>query len=137
MRTIIASVAMTTKKENKIWKVSITGEDQSEKFCKNARTAMRLCWLLHSRHGVVISEYCLKRLSQEIAEEKARQMEDDAAGREKLEAIAQQFIESHSVDNVLARQTEPEASAEPVPQKPLRTRRTRSKKQESTATALA
>ena len=71
-RVITATVAKTTRENNKIWSVGIEGEEQPQAFCKSAYKAMRFCFLLKKRtEGASISEDCLILLSAEIKEEKA------------------------------------------------------------------
>ena len=110
-RVITATVAKTTRENNKIWSVGIEGEEQPQAFCKSAYKAMRFCFLLKKRiEGSSISEDCLILLSAEIKEEKA--MKADKEGQEKQAEVAQECIEEHSVDNVLAQQPEQEPMAE-------------------------
>lgn len=114
---IIISIVKSNKSENNVWAVAITGEEKPEGYCKSAYKAMRLAFLLKKRTGVMIDDASLKSLSECIAEQKAKQAE---AGQEKLAEVAQEFIESHSVDAVLAeseakpkKQRKPRKKAEP------------------------
>ena len=57
---------------------------------------------------VMIDDASLKNLSECIAEQKAKQAE---VGQEKLAEVTQEFVESHSVDAVLAQ--EPKKARKP------------------------
>ena len=59
---------------------------------------MRFAFLLKKRTGVMIDDASLKKLSECIAEQKAKEAD---ANKEKLAEVAQEFVESHSVDAVL------------------------------------
>ena len=121
-KVIIATVAKTTRENNKIWSVGIEGEEQPAAFCKSAYKAMRCCFLLKKRtEGSSISEQCLVLLSAEIKEEKAKMANKD--GQEKIDEVRQEFIAEHSVDAVLAQQPEQEPEAEPG--KPKKQRKAR------------
>ena len=132
-RVITATVAKTTRENNKIWSVGIEGEEQPQAFCKSAYKAMRFCFLLKKRtEGASISEDCLKLLSAEIKEEKAKKAEEaNQEGQERLAEVTQEFIEEHSVDAVLAQQSEAE------PEKPKKQRKSRAKKNEEVANVIA
>jgi hypothetical protein len=95
---IIISIVKSNNSENNVWAVAITGEEKPEGFCKSAYKAMRFAFLLKKRTGVMIDDASLKKLSECIAEQKAKEAE---ANKEKLAEVAQEFVESHSVDAVL------------------------------------
>ena len=105
---IIISIVKSNNSENNVWAVAITGEEKPEGFCKSAYKAMRFAFLLKKRTGVMIDDASLKSLSECIAEQKAKEAE---AGQEKLAEVAQEFIESHSVDAVL--EQEPKKARKP------------------------
>ena len=105
---IIISIVKSNNSENNVWAVAITGEEKPEGFCKSAYKAMRFAFLLKKRTGVMIDDASLKSLSECIAEQKAKEAE---AGQEKLAEVAQEFIESHSVDTVL--EQEPKKARKP------------------------
>ena len=105
---IIISIVKSNNSENNVWAVAITGEEKPEGFCKSAYKAMRFAFLLKKRTGVMIDDASLKNLSECIAEQKAKEAE---AGQEKLAEVAQEFIESHSVDTVL--EQEPKKARKP------------------------
>ncbi len=133
-KVIIATVAKTTRENKKIWLVGIEGEEQPQAYCKGAYKAMRYCFLLKKlTEGASISEDCLVLLSAEIKEEKAAMANPE--GQEKLDKERQEFIESHSVDAVLAQQPEQEPKAEP--EKPKRQRKPRAKKNQESANVIA
>jgi phage terminase large subunit-like protein len=115
---IIVSVEKSNKSENNVWAVAITGEEQKQAYCKSAYKAMRFAFLLKKQTGFYIEDDSLKMLSEQIAEQKAKEAEG-AAAQKLLEEVAQQFAESHSVDAVLA---EPEAEQ---PKKKARKSRTK------------
>ena len=129
-RIIIVSSVKSNKSENKVWAVAITGDEQPVAYCKSAYKAMRFAFLLKKREGLNISENCLTRLSQEIAEQKA-------AMAAKVQEKVEEFCESHSVNNVLAQQTEPQAEQPKEEAKPKRTRKPRAKKQSAQVVALS
>jgi hypothetical protein len=95
---IIISIVKSNNSENNVWAVAITGEEKPEGFCKSAYKAMRFAFLLKKRTGVMIDDASLKKLSECIAEQKAKEAE---ASKDKLAEIAQEFVENHSVDAVL------------------------------------
>ena len=95
---IIISIVKSNNSENNVWAVAITGEEKPEGFCKSAYKAMRFAFLLKKRTGVMIDDASLKKLSECIAEQKAKEAD---ANKEKLAEVPQEFVESHSVDAVL------------------------------------
>lgn len=95
---IIISIVKSNNSENNVWAVAITGEEKPEGFCKSAYKAMRFAFLLKKRTGVMIDDASLKKLSECIAEQKAKVAE---ASKDKLAEVAQEFVENHSVDAVL------------------------------------
>ena len=109
---IIISIVKSNNSENNVWAVAITGEEKPEGYCKSAYKAMRFAFLLKKRTGVMIDDASLKSLSECIAEQKAKQAE---AGQDKLAEVAQEFIESHSVDAALEpkKARKPRKKAEP------------------------
>lgn len=95
---IIISIVKSNNSENNVWAVAITGEEKPEGFCKSAYKAMRFAFLLKKRTGVMIDDASLKKLSECIAEQKAKEAE---ASKDKLAEVAQEFVENHSVNAVL------------------------------------
>ncbi len=123
-RVIIATIAKTTRENNKIWSVAIEGEEQPKGYCKGAYKAMRFCFLLKKQNeGTNISEECLQLLSEAIKEEKAQKAEE---GKEKQPEVAQESSEEQGAG---AGQAEAEQPAEKV-EKPKRKRKARAKKAE-------
>lgn len=116
-REIIVSAVKSNNSDNNVWAVAITGNEQPNAYCKTAYKAMRFMFLLKKQTGVSISENSLARLSAEIARLKALQAE---AGKEKVAEVTQEFIETHSVDNVLADKPE----KKPAKRKARRTKKT-------------
>lgn len=102
-REIIVSVVKSNKSNNNVFAVAITGNEQPSAYCKSAYMAMRFMFLLKKQTGVNISDNCLTRLSAEIARVKAAKAE---AGKEMVAEVTQEFIETHSVDKVLAQKPE-------------------------------
>ena len=111
---IFVSIVKSNNSENNVWAVAITGEEKPEGYCKSAYKAMRFAFLLKKRTGVNIDDDSLKSLSHEIAEQKAK----NAEAQEKLAEVAQEFVESHSVDKVLEEKPKkarkPRKKAEPM-----------------------
>lgn len=133
---IIVTIVKSNNSENNVWAVAVTGEEQPQGYCKSAYKAMRFAFLLKKRTGLNIDDQSLKSLSKQIAEVKAMKAEAEAkAGKEKLEEVAQEFIEGHSVDAVLAQQ--PEAQAEAEQPKPKKQRKPRAKKNQEVANVIA
>lgn len=128
---IIVSIVESNNSENNVWAVAITGEEQPQGYCKSAYKAMRFAFLLKKQTGINIDDKSLKSLSQQIAEIKAQKAEAEAkAGQEKIAEVTEEFIESHSVDAVLAQQPEQE-------EKPKKQRKPRTKKVAQPAAATA
>ena len=128
---IIVSIVKSNNSENNVWAVAITGEEQPKGYCKSAYKAMRFAFKLKKQTGVYIDKKSLSSLSESIAEVKARMAEAEAkAGQEKIAEVTEEFIESHSVDAVLAQQPEQE-------EKPKKLRKPRTKKVAQPAEAAA
>lgn len=102
-REIIVSVVKSNNSDNKVWAVAITGEEQPKAHCKTAYKAMRYMFLLKKQTGLYISDNSLARLSSEIARDKAANAE---RGNAQIAEVTQEFIETHSVDKVLAQEPE-------------------------------
>ena len=129
---IIVSIVKSNNSENNVWAVAITGEEQPQGYCKSAYKAMRFAFLLKKQTGINIDDKSLKSLSQQIAEVKAKKAEAEAkAGQEKIAEVTEEFIESHSVDAVLAQQPEEEQP------KPKKQRKPRAKKNAEVANVIA
>ena len=109
-REIIVSVVKSNQSDNNVWAVAITGDEQPSAHCKSAYKAMRFMFLLKKQTGLSIADDSLSKLTEEIARTKAAQAE---AGKEKVAEITQEFVETHSVDNVLASKPEKKARRKP------------------------
>ena len=133
---IVVTIVKSNNSENNVWAVAVTGEEQPQGYCKSAYKAMRFAFLLKKRTGLNIDDQSLKSLSKQIAEVKAMKAEAEAkAGKEKFAEVTQEFVESHSVDAVLAQQPEQQAEAEQP--KPKKQRKPRAKKNEQVADVIA
>lgn len=66
MNTIVANQKITKNTSN-VWAVSIIGQEDSTQFCKSAKSALKLMFLLKSKTGCRISNKSIKALSEEIA----------------------------------------------------------------------
>ena len=117
-REIIVSVVKSNKSDNNVWAVAITGDEQPSAHCKSAYKAMRFMFLLKKQTGLYIADASLSQLSQEIARVKAEQAE---AGKEKIAEVTEEFIETHSVDAVLASEPEKKARRKPRTKKNVET----------------
>lgn len=102
MSTIFAK-NIPTKNTNNVWAVYMEGEEESLSYCKSAYKAMRLMFLIKSRTGNTIDNDSLQSLVQANAQYKAEHplTPEQQAAKEKVEAIVEDFAESHSVDTVL------------------------------------
>jgi len=117
-REIIVSVVKSNQSDNNVWAVAITGDEQPSAHCKSAYKAMRFMFLLKKQTGLYIADASLSQLSQEIARVKAEQAE---AGKEKIAEVTEEFIETHSVDAVLASEPEKKAKRKPRTKKNVET----------------
>ena len=117
-REIIVSVVKSNQSDNNVWAVAITGDEQPSAHCKSAYKAMRFMFLLKKQTGLYIADESLAQLSAEIARVKAANAE---AGEEKIAEVTQEFVETHSVDNVLAQEPEKKAKRKPRTKKNVET----------------
>ena len=117
-REIIVSVVKSNQSDNNVWAVAITGDEQPSAHCKSAYKAMRFMFLLKKQTGLYIADASLSMLSEEIARVKAAQAE---VGKEKIAEVEQEFIETHSVDAVLASEPEKKAKRKPRTKKNVET----------------
>jgi hypothetical protein len=73
---------------------------------------MKMAFLLKKQTGLYISDICLARLSLEIRKLKeAALTPEQKEAKEKFDEAVEQFVEEHSVDNVLAKADEEKAKA--------------------------
>lgn len=99
MNTIIAE-NIKTKRTSNVWLVSIKGTEERN-YCKSARTAMKLLFLLKKRTGAYIEDESLKSLSAAIREQRLAEHPDQADDAAKIQTIAEEIAVSHSVENIL------------------------------------
>ena len=117
-REIIVSVVKSNKSDNNVWAIAITGDEQPSAHCKSAYKAMRFMFLLKKQTGLYIADASLSMLSEEIARVKAAKAE---AGKEKIAEVTEEFIETHSVDAVLASEPEKKPKRKPRTRKNVET----------------
>ena len=101
MNTLVA-VHKPTKNTNNVWLVYIPGQNEGRQFCKSAFSAMKYMFILKARTGANISDNCLQRLSFEIARIKA-------AGKAKIEAIAEEIAAQYDAKPLLEQPAKPKA----------------------------
>ena len=144
--SILVSNVRSNKSENMVWAVYVQGNEQEKCYCKSPYKAMRYAFYLKKQTGLYISDICLARLSLEIKRIKEASLTpEQVEAKERIDEAVEQFVEEHSVDNVLAKDDEAkakgkrkvaksaadaEAAAEP---KAKKQRKPRSKKQEKVA----
>ena len=109
-KVIIVSVVKSTKSENNVWAVGITGEEQEQAYCKSAYKAMKFAFLLKKQTGFYIEDDSLKMLSEEIARQKAAVAA--AEGEQPAEAPAEE-----------PQEVQPEAEAKAKKQRKPRTKK--------------
>ena len=140
--SILVSCVRSNKSDNNVWAVSVQGEEQVKSYCKSPYKAMRYAFLLKKQTGFYINDICLTQLSLEI--KRLKELKEAAAltpeqkeGKERIDEAVEQFVEEHSVNNVLAKADEEKAkakgkskAAEPKAKKP---RKASSKKTEKVA----
>ena len=133
--SILVSCVRSNKSDNNVWAVSVQGEEQVKSYCKSPYKAMRYAFLLKKQTGYYISDISLTQLSLEI--KRLKELKEAAAltpeqkeGKERIDEAVEQFIEEHSVDNVLAKADEEKAKAKT---KGKGKRKASSKKQEKMA----
>ena len=114
--SILVSCVRSNKSDNNVWAVSVQGEEQVKSYCKSPYKAMRYAFLLKKQTGFYINDICLTQLSLEI--KRLKELKEAAAltpeqkeGKERIDEAVEQFIEEHSVDNVLAKADEEKAKA--------------------------
>ena len=130
--SILVANVRSNKSENMVWAVYAQGNEQATAYCKSPYKAMLMAFLLKKQTGLYISDICLTRLSLEI--KRLKELKEAAAltpeqmeGKERIDAAVEQFVEEHSVNNVLAKADEEKAKAKG------KSKRKASKKQEKVA----
>ena len=132
MNSILVSSVRSNKSENNVWAVYVQGQEEQKSYCKSPYKAMRFAFYLKKVTGCRIADNSLALLSLEIkrqkesamtAEQKAakaasEQEQSDACicsaereqartkCKEPIDEVVEQFVEEHSVDNVLAKAEE-------------------------------
>ena len=111
--SILVSCVRSNKSNHNVWAVSVQGEEQVKSYCKSPYKAMRYAFLLKKQTGFYINDICLTSLSLEI--KRLKELKGAAAltpeQKEGNDAAVEQFVEEHSVDNVLAKADEEKAKA--------------------------
>lgn len=114
--SILVSCVRSNKSDNNVWAVSVQGEEQVKSYCKSPYKAMRYAFLLKKQTGFYINDISLTQLSLEI--KRLKELKEAAAltpeqkeGKERIDEAVEQFVEEHSVNNVLAKADEEKAKA--------------------------
>ena len=110
--SILVANVRSNKSDNMVWAVYAQGNEQQTCYCKSPYAAMKMAFLLKKQTGLYISDICLARLSLEIRKLKEAAMSpEQVAAKEHVDELVEEFIEEHSVDNVLAKADEEKAKA--------------------------
>ena len=110
--SILVDNVRSNKSDNMVWAVYAQGNEQQTCYCKSPYAAMKMVFLLKKQTGLYISDICLTRLSLEIRKLKeAALTPEQKEVKEKIDEAVEQFVEEHSVDNVLAKADEEKAKA--------------------------
>ena len=110
--SILVANVRSNKSNNMVWAVYAQGNEQQTCYCKSPYAAMKMAFLLKKQTGLYISDICLTRLSLEIRKLKEAAMSpEQVAAKEHVDELVEEFIEEHSVDNVLAKADEEKAKA--------------------------
>ena len=110
--SILVANVRSNKSNNMVWAVYAQGNEQQTCYCKSPYAAMKMAFLLKKQTGLYISDICLTRLSLEIRKLKEAAMSpEQVAAKEHVNELVEEFIEEHSVDNVLAKADEEKAKA--------------------------
>lgn len=110
--SILVDNVRSNKSDNMVWAVYAQGNEQQTCYCKSPYAAMKMAFLLKKQTGLYISDICLTRLSLEIRKLKeATLTPEQKEAKEKIDEAVEQFVEEHSVDNVLAKADEEKAKA--------------------------
>ena len=112
MNSILVSSVRSNKSENNVWAVYVQGQEENKSYCKSPYKAMRFAFYLKKVTGCRIADNSLALLSLEIKRQKEAAMTaEQKAAKEHIDEIVEQFVEEHSVDNVLAKADEAKAKA--------------------------
>ena len=110
--SILVDNVRSNKSDNMVWAVYAQGNEQQTCYCKSPYAAMKMAFLLKKQTGLYISDICLTRLSLEIRKLKVDAMSpEQVAAKEHVNELVEEFIEEHSVNNVLAKADEEKAKA--------------------------
>lgn len=110
--SILVDNVRSNKSDNMVWAVYAQGNEQQTCYCKSPYAAMKMAFLMKKQTGLYISDICLARLSLEIRKLKEAAMSpEQVAAKEHVDELVEEFIEEHSVDNVLAKADEEKAKA--------------------------
>ena len=110
--SILVNNVRSNKSNNMVWAVYAQGKEQQTCYCKSPYAAMKMAFLLKKQTGLYISDICLARLSLEIRKLKEAAMSpEQVAAKEHVDELVEEFIEEHSVDNVLVKADEEKAKA--------------------------
>lgn len=130
--SILVDNVRSNKSDNMVWAVYAQGNEQQTCYCKSPYAAMKMAFLLKKQTGFYINDISLTSLSLEI--KRLKELKEAAAltpeqkeGKERIDAAVEQFVEEHSVNNVLAKADEAKAKAKG------KGKRKASKKQEKVA----
>ena len=112
MNSILVSSVRSNKSENNVWAVYVQGQEENKSYCKSPYKAMRFAFYLKKVTGCRIADNSLALLSLEIKRIKEASMTaEQKAAKEHIDEVVEQFVEEHSVDNVLAKADEAKAKA--------------------------
>ena len=112
MNSILVSSVRSNKSENNVWAVYVQGQEEQKSYCKSPYKAMRFAFYLKKVTGCRIADNSLALLSLEIKRQKEASMTaEQKAAKEHIDEVVKQFVEEHSVDNVLAKADEAKAKA--------------------------
>ena len=112
MNSILVSSVRSNKSENNVWAVYVQGQEENKSYCKSPYKAMRFAFYLKKVTGCRIADNSLALLSLEIKRQKEAAMTaEQKAAKEHIDEVVEQFVEEHSVDNVLAKADEAKAKA--------------------------
>ena len=105
--SILVSSVRSNKSENNVWAVYVQGQEEQKSYCKSPYKAMRFAFYLKKVTGCRIADNSLALLSLEIKRQKEAAMTaEQKAAKEHIDEVVEQFVEEHSVDNVLAKAEE-------------------------------
>jgi hypothetical protein len=112
MNSILVSSVRSNKSENNVLAVYVQGQEEQKSYCKSPYKAMRFAFYLKKVTGCRIADNSLALLSLEIKRQKEASMTaEQKAAKEHIDEVVEQFVEEHSVDNVLAKADEAKAKA--------------------------